>query len=94
MPTRRRRPAPRPHGGLFTVFGVSINFNAIATTIGGLVTWGLLSLVWHSVKTNAGYVHAIPQIQAEVAGVKEDVKGIKAEQARVKREYAPPVAKE
>jgi hypothetical protein len=71
--------------GLFTVFGITINFNAVLTAVVTSISWVLISWVIHTVGTNAKYIQSIPKLQA-------DMESVKKEQTRLRKEYLPPVS--
>jgi len=86
---RRNKTKPRTrkkpdYGGLFTVFGITINFNAVLTTVIASISWLLISTGLKWINDNNQALRTLPQIQASV-------QQIKSEQVRIRREYAPPV---
>lgn len=90
MPKVKKREAQH----LFTVFGFDINISAVLTTVAGSVTWLLIStgLTWiHDIKTSVKT--DIPQLKSDVVSIKSDITDVKSEQKRIKKEYAPDVAK-
>lgn len=70
--------------GLFTLWGITINFNAVLTAVVTSISWLLLSWLIHTIAINTQYIHSIPAMQ-------NDIEQIKKEQARVRKEYHPPV---
>ncbi len=70
--------------GLFTIWGITINFNAILTTVIAGISWAILTWLGHTIYVNSEYIRSIPQLQ-------QDILDIKTEQARITREYTPPV---
>jgi hypothetical protein len=81
MPQKRKT----TQHGLFTIFGATINLNSVLTAVVGTGACMALTYVIHTININSGYIRSIPQLQ-------EDVLVIKKEQARISKEYSPPVA--
>ncbi len=69
-------------------FGYRINKNAVITSVFGTIVSAILLFGWHWAGTKAqsitGNLNAIPQLRT-------DVEGIKKEQARIVKEYLPPL---
>lgn len=70
--------------GLFTIFGITINFNAVLTAVVTSISWILITYIGHTISKNSAYIRSIPKLQQSVLEIQK-------EQDRVKREYHPPV---
>ena len=78
MPVKRKRSAPI-HPRTFSVFGVNINVNTIATTVAGGVTLSFVSWGIHAAKSNYDAIQQVIQ----------DVQQMKMDQDKVHRAYFP-----
>jgi hypothetical protein len=74
---------------VFRIFG--LNVNGLIISLASAVSWVALTWIGKTIHTNSLYIQSIPQIQADVGGVKKDVKSIKEEQTRLRQQYVPPV---
>ncbi len=69
---------------LFTIFGLEVNLSAVLTTVVGSLSWLLIT-------TGLKWVHDIKVTLSAVPALVEDVREVKKEQGRIKKQYSPEI---